>query len=174
MIINLVDNINDVLEDNYNKTESIEKIKKGVDVGMDALRNHDEVIYIIKKNLHIKTYPLFEIGKSEENAIKSSRDFNKIHKYNSLKEEEAKILEKLRANLGDEQLKLLNDYIDKKENQPLFTGEVIKVDTLTPKVISKKIGVHFNIIYAYLAGYLNSFGAIFNEEYLYDKLRIRV
>lgn len=174
MIINLTDKINDILNDNDNKTESIESIKKDVEVGMDALREHNEVIYIIKKNLHIKTYPLFEIGKSEDNIIRNSRDFNEIHKYNSLKEEAAEILKELRANLNDEQLNLLNDYIDKRENQPLFASEVIKVDTLKPKVISQNIGVHFNIVYAYLVGYLNSLGAIFDEEYLYKRLKVRV
>ncbi|UYZ39086.1 hypothetical protein OD350_28860 (plasmid) [Clostridium beijerinckii] len=170
MIINLVDKINDILEHKDNKQESIESIMREVEAGMDALRKHNEVIYIIKKNLHIKTYPLFEVGKSEYDIIRNSRDFCEINKYNSLKREEAKVLKELRANLNDEQLKLLNDYIDKRDNKPLFASEIIKIDTIEPKVINQNIGVHFNIVYAHLAGYINSLCTIFDEDYLYKKL----
>ena len=170
MIINLMDEINNILDNNDRKIQSIENIKKEVEAGMDALRKNDEVIYIIKKSVHIKAYPLFEVGKLDD-IIRKSKDFNKIHEYNSLKEEADKILKELKVNLNDEQLKLINEYVELKENQPLFAVQVVKVDTFKQTVLSENIGVYFNSIFLYLAGYLNSLELIFDEEYVDKKLK---
>lgn len=162
MIINLIDNIDDVLKDNSNKSNSIKIIKKEIEVGMDAMYKHnDEVIYRIGQNTYIKIYPLFQFGNMlDETSVRETKDFNTIHKFNSLKQEYDDILKELRSKLKDETLELLNKYVKISENKPLFAISMIKGDSAKPKVLNENTGIYFNNIYELLIGYLKSLGVV--------------
>ena len=162
MIINLIDAIDDVLNDNGNKSKSIEIIKKEIEVGMNAIyKSNDEVIYRIGQNTHIKIYPLFEFKNIfDESGARVTKDFNTIHKFNSLQQEYNEILKELRAGLDNESLELLNKYIEISDNKPLFAIVMIKGDAFKPKVLHENIGVYFNNIYQLLICYLNSLGVV--------------
>jgi hypothetical protein len=165
MIINLIDNINDVLKDNGNKYNSIEKIKKEIESGMNVLyKNNDEVIYRVRENIYINIYPLYEFGNiSDETYIRKTKDFNIINKFNSLKQESDEIIKELKAVMNDETIELLNRYIEISENKPLFAITMSEGDTFKPKVLRKNTGIYFNNIYKLLISYLDYLGVTIEE-----------
>lgn len=162
MIINLIEPIKDIMNDNDNKSKSVEIIKKEIEDGLNAIyKCNDEVVYRIDENTYIKTYPLNELGNIfDEDDVRKTRDFNVIHKFNTLKQEHDKIINELRAEMNDETLALLNKYIELSENKPLFAIVMFRGDSFKPKILQENIGIYFNNIYKLLICYLSSLGVV--------------